>query len=137
MTITHGTPARNAATDAVVDLIDAQTGAGKAVFRIAGSTVAAPSTAVATITLNDPAFGASSGGTATLDVDPALSDTNAAGGTIAFLTLQDASNNIVIHATVAETGTAGEYVDMTSGGLVVTAGDTVSITSLTYTALSA
>ena len=67
MAITHGVAARNAATDAVVDLIDAQTGAGKAVFRIAGSTVAAPSTAVATITLNDPAFGASSGGTATLD----------------------------------------------------------------------
>ena len=137
MAITHGVAARNAATDAVVDLIDAQAGAGKAVFRIAGSTVASPSTPVATITLNDPAFGASSNGAAALDVDPALSDTNAAGGTIAFLTLQDASDNIVIHVTVAETGTAGEYVDMTSGGLVVGAGDTVSISSLTYTALSA
>ena len=137
MAITHGVAARNAATDAVVDLIDAQATAGKAVFRITGSTVAVPSTAVATITLNDPAFGASSAGTATLDVDPALSDTNAAGGTIAFLTLQDASDNIVIHVTVAETGTAGEFVDMTSGGLVVGAGDTVSITSLTYAALAA
>ena len=129
MAVTHSTAARNAATDAVVDLLD---GAGsKLVFRITGSTVGSPSTAVATLTMATPAFGASSGGTATAGT--IASDTNAAGGTVAFASLQTSGDVLAIHFGVAA---SGSDMDMTNG-LVVAAADTVSCSSLTYTALPA
>jgi len=102
------------------------------VFRITGSSLGTPSTAVATLTFATPAFGASSSGTATAGA--ITSDTNAAGGTIAFATLQTSADTIVIHCAVS---TSGSDINVTSGGLAVTSGDTVSCSSLTYKALAA
>jgi hypothetical protein len=130
MAVTHSTAARNAATDAVTALIGAN---GRLVFRISPSTVAAPGTAVATLNLSATAFPAAVTGTATANA--ISSDTNAAGNAsaVAFATLQTNGGTVVIQCQVAA---SASDINMTNG-LTVAAGDTVSCSSLTYTALSA
>lgn len=129
MAVTHSTAARNAATDAVTALIGAS---GKLVFRLSG-TVGSPGTAVATLSLSATAFGASSSGTATANA--ITSDTNATGNAsaVATATLQTSAGTVVIHCAVAA---SGSDINMTNG-LTIASGDTVSCSSLTYTALSA
>lgn len=129
MATTHSTAARNAATDAVTALIGTS---GNMKFRLTGS-VGAPGTAVATLPLSSTAFGASSSGTATANA--ITSDTNATGNAsaVATGTLETSGGTVVIHFGVAASGLD---VDMTNG-LTVAPGDTVSCSSLTYTALSA
>ena len=130
MAVTHSTAARNAATDSVTALIGAS---GNLVFRITGSTVASPSAAAATLPLSATAFVASATGTATANA--ITSDTNAAGNVspVAFATLQTSGGTVVIQCAVAA---SASDINMT-GGLTVASGDTVSCSSLTYTALSA
>lgn len=127
MATTHSTAARNAATDAVTALIGAS---GNLVFRLAG-TVSSPGTAVATLPLSATAFGAASSGTATANA--ITSDTNATGNAsaVATATLQTSGGTVVIHCAVAA---SGSDINM-SNGLTVASGDTVSCSSLTYTAL--
>ena len=130
MAVTHSATARDAATNAVVDLLD---GAGsKLVFRLTG-TIGAPGAAVATLVCATPAFGASSSGTATANA--IASDTNAAGNAspVANASLQTSADTLHIHCAVAA---SASDVNM-SNGLTVASGDTVSCSSLTYTALSA
>lgn len=129
MAVTHSTAARNAATDAVTALLGTSP---RLVFRTSGS-VGSPGTAVATLVMSATAFGASSGGTAT--ANSIASDTNAAGNAsaVATATLQTSGGTVVIHCAVAA---SGSDINMTNG-LTVAAGDTVSCSSLTYTALSA
>ncbi len=130
MTVTHSTAARNAATDAVVDLLD---GAGsKLVFRV-GGTIGSPGAAVATLTMATPAFGASSSGVATAGAIE--SDTNAAGNAspVSAASLQTSGDTLHIYCAVAA---SGSDINMTNG-LTVAPGDTVSCSSLTYAALSA
>lgn len=129
MAVTHSTAARNAATDAVTALIGAN---GRLAFRLSG-TVGSPGTVVATLNLSATAFGASASGTATANA--ITSDTNATGNAspVATATLQTNAGTVVIHCAVAA---SGSDINMTNG-LTVAAGDTVSCSSLTYTALSA
>lgn len=129
MSVTHSAAARNAATDAVTALIGAS---GKLKFRLAG-TIAAPGTAVATLSLSADAFADAVNGTAAANA--ITSDTNATGNAspVATATLETSGGVIVIHCEVAA---AGEDIDM-SNGLTVAAGDTVSCSSLSYTALAA
>ena len=129
MSTTHSTAARNAATDAVTALL----GAGaKMCFRLAGN-IGAPGAIAATLAMSATAFGASANGTATANA--ITSDTNAAGNAsaVATVTLQTSGDVIVIHAAVAASASDVNR----SQGLVVAAGDTVSCSSLTYTALGA
>ena len=129
MAVTHSTTARNTATDAVTALIGTS---GNLKFRLTG-TVSAPGTAVATLPLSATAFGASSGGTATANA--ITSDTNATGNAspVATATLETSGGTVVIHCAVAA---SGSDIDL-SNGLTVASGDTVSCSSLTYTALPA
>lgn len=129
MAVTHSTAARNAATDAVTALISTS---GNLCFRLTG-TVGSPGTIVATLPLSSTAFGASSSGTATANA--ISSDTNATGNAspVATATLQTSGGTVVIHCAVAA---SGSDVNMTNG-LTVASGDTVSCSSLSYTALSA
>ena len=129
MAVTHSTAARNAATDAVTALIGTS---GNLKFRLSG-TVGAPGTAVATLPLSATAFGASSSGTATANA--ITSDTNATGNAsaVATATLETSGGTVVIHCAVAA---SSSDINMTNG-LTVAAGDTVTCSSLTYTALSA
>lgn len=130
MTVTHSTAARNAATDAVTALIGAS---GKLVFRISPSSVASPGTAVATLSFSATAFAAASSGTATANA--ITSDTNATGNAspVAFATMQTSGGTVVVQCSVAA---SASDINMTNG-LTVASGDTVSCSSLTYTALSA
>lgn len=130
MAVTHSTTAKDAACDAVVDLLD---GAGsKLVFRLAGD-IGTPGTAVATLTFDTPAFGASSSGVATAGA--IASDTNATGNAseVATASLQTSADVLHIHCAVAA---SGSDINMTNG-LTVANGDTVSCSSLTYEALAA
>lgn len=117
---TISTAARNAACDAVVDLIDGGAGAGLLVFRTSGDVE------VATLTFSDPAFGSAATGVATASA--ITSDTSATGGTVAKATLETSAATEVIEATV---GTSGAEINLSS--LTVGAGSTVSISSLTVT----
>lgn len=129
MAVTHTTTVRNALANLVVDLCDAGAAAGKLKFRLSG-TAAAPGTAAATLTLSDPAFGDAASGTATASA--ITSDTNATGNAsaVANATLEDSDGNVACHFAVAA---SGSDVNMT-GGLTIGAGDTVSCSSLTYSA---
>ena len=128
MAVTHSTTARNAATDAVTALIGAS---GKLVFHTSPSNVGTPGTVVATLPLSATAFAASSGGVATANA--ITSDTSAAGnaGAVAFASLQTSGSAVVIHCAVAA---SASDINM-SNGLTVATGDTVSCSSLTYTAM--
>jgi len=125
MALTHATAARNAAANAVVDLLDAGvTDANGDLVIMTSADVA-----VATLALTNPAFGNAAAGVATAN---AISDdTNAAGGTAALFKLQDRDNVEVVRGTVTATGGGGD-IELSSTN--ISAGDTVSISSLTYTA---
>lgn len=132
MSATHSVGARNAATDAVL----ARLGNGaKLKFRISPSTIAAPGAVAATLSFPaaSAAFGASANGTATANA--IASDTNAAGNAaaVAYASMETSAGVIEVHCAVAA---ASSDINM-SNGLVVAAGDTVSCSSLTYTALNA
>lgn len=129
MAVTHSTAARNAATDAVTALIGAS---GKLKFRTSG-TIGSPGTAAATLNLSATAFGDASSGIATANA--ITSDTNATGNAsaVATATLETSGGTIVIHCAVAA---SASDINM-SNGLTIAAGDTVSCSSLTYTALTA
>ena len=114
------TGTRNAACDAVVDRIDAGAGAGALVFRTAASAE------VATLAFSDPAFGNAATGVATANA--ITSDSSATGGTTDRATLEDSTAAIVLTASV---GTSGKDINLSS--VVIGAGDTVSMSSLTVT----
>lgn len=121
--VTHPTTVRNSLADTVVDLIDAGAGAGTLVI----ATSASPAVEVATLTFSDPAFGAASSGTATANA--ITDDTNATGGTAAQFIAEDSNNVDVFYGSV---GTSGADINLSS--VSIGAGDTVSISSLTYSA---
>ena len=129
MAVTHSNAALSAATDAVTALIGAS---GKLKFRLSG-TVAAPGTAVATLSLSATAFPASTNGLATANA--ITSDTNATGNAspVATATLETSGGTVVIHCAVAA---SASDINLTNG-LTVASGDTVSCSSLTYKAISA
>lgn len=112
--------ARNAAANAVVDLIDAGAGAGTLVPETSADAD------VATLTFSDPAFGNATGGVAT--ANSITSDTNATGGTIAQVSFYDSNSVKVLEATAATSG-----ADFTFSSLTVGNGDTVSVSSVTVT----
>jgi hypothetical protein len=109
--------------------VDQLDGAGsKLCFRISAAGAIA-----ATLTFSTPAFGASSSGTATAGA--IASDTNAAGNAspVSHATLQTSGGVVAITCQVAA---SASDINVTNG-LTIAAGDTVSCSGLTYTALSA
>ena len=128
---THSVAARNAATDAVLALIGAS---ANLKLHPTGSTVGTPGADLAVLPLTTPTpFGAAVAGVAT--AAPITTDVNTAAGTVAFGSLQTSGNAAVVHFTVSAPVGGGE-AELT-GGLVLGAGDEVSCSSLTYTALVA
>lgn len=119
--VTHPTAVRTAIADLVVDRLDLGAGPAVLIFQTSGGA------AVATLTFSDPAFGAASSGTATASA--ITSDTNAAGGTAAKFETRDSSANPVFLGAV---GTSGSDINLSS--LAIGASDTVSVSSLTYSA---
>jgi hypothetical protein len=127
MAVTHPTTFRNAVADLVTSTLST---AAKLVFRLSG-TANSPGTAVATLPMSNPAFGSATGGVATANA--ITSDTNATGNAspVANATLETGGGTVVVHCAVAA---SASDINM-SGGLTIGAGDTVSCSSLTYTAM--
>ena len=127
MSVTHPVAFRNT----VADLVDSTLSTtAKLVFRLAG-TAAAPGTAVATLAMANPAFGAAAAGVITAGT--IASDTNATGNAtaVANVTLETGAGMVIVHCAVAA---SASDINLT-GGLTIGAGDTVSCSSLTYTAM--
>ena len=126
-TTTHPEAFRNT----VADLVDSTLSTtAKLVFRLSGS-AASPGTAVATLSMANPAFGSASAGVITANT--ITSDTNATGNAspVATATLETGAGTVIVHTTVAASGDAINL----SGGLTIGAGDTGSCSSLTYAAM--
>ena len=127
MTVTHPEAFRNT----VADLVDSTLSTtAKLVFRLTG-TAASPGTAVATLSMANPAFGSASAGVITAGT--ITSDTNATGNAspVATATLETGAGTVIVHCAVAA---SGSDINL-SGGLTIGAGDTVSCSALTYTAM--
>jgi hypothetical protein len=124
MAVTHSTAARNTMVDAVTALINAGTtdATGDIAFLTAADVL------VANPTFSATAYGAASSGVATANA--ITSDTNAVGGTIAKFQHRDRDNTVVVSGSVTATGGGGDY-EITS--VAVAAGETVAVTSSTYT----
>ena len=129
MSVTHSTAARDAATNAVTALLGTSP---RLAFRV-GGTVGSPGTVAATLVMSATGFGASSSGTATANA--ITSDTAATGNASAVTkaTIQTSGGTVHIHCDVAA---SGSDINVTNG-LTIASGDTVSCSSLTYTALPA
>ena len=121
MSVTLTTAARNAACNAIVDLIDAGAGAGTLVFVQSDG-----STEVATLTFSDPAFGNAATGVATASA--ITSDTSATGGTTTIALLKDSDGTEVLRCSV---GTSGADINLSNN--VIVAAETVAVTALTVT----
>lgn len=118
MAVTLEATARNAACNAVVDLLDG----GTIEFQTSGSAE------VATLTLGNPAFGASATGTATANA--IASDTSATGGTITKAVFKTSGAAALFSVSVTATGGGG---DIELSSLAIGAGDTVALSSYTHT----
>ena len=120
MAITHSTTIRNAIADLVVDAIDTA-GPGTLEFQTSGDAE------VATLTFSATAFGAASSGTATAAA--ITSDSDATGGTVAKFVVKSGTPADIFSGAVSTSGS-----DINLSSLEVGAGDTVSISILTYSA---
>ena len=127
------TAARNAACDAIVDLVDGGTGAGTIEIRT-GSPPATPATAdsgtlLGTLTFSDPAFGSASTGVATAAA--IASDTNAdASGDAGHFRVKDSSGTVIFQGTA---GNSGDTPDLVFNNKAIVSGGTIAITSMTVT----
>ena len=120
MAVTHHATIRNTLVDAVLTAIDQDVGAGDLVFVTSGDVE------VATLVLTDPAGSVTN---EVLTFSAIADDTSATGGTVAKFQIEDNSGDELIYGSV---GTSGQDINLSS--LSVGAGDTVSVSSLTYTA---
>lgn len=120
MAVTHSAATRNAIADAVLAEIDIDVGAGTLEFQTSGAVEAA------TCTLSDPA-GTVTG--AVLTFSAITDDTNATGGTVDRFVIKSNGGGERVLGSVA---TSGGDINLSS--LTIGAGDTVSVSSLTYTA---
>jgi hypothetical protein len=123
MAVTHPAAVRTGIADYVVDQLDVGTPPGKIVMQTAGGV------AVATLTFGNPAFGAAANGVA--NSNAIVSDTNAVGGTIAKAELRQGAGTPIVLCSVTATGGGG---DIQLNSVVISAGQQVSLTSLTYAA---
>lgn len=132
MAVTISDAAANALVDAVVDRLDLDTPPGvieiRTTPRPADPDAAATGTLLATLTFSNPAFGAASSRVATANSitdDSSADDT----GTALYARMETGTaGTAVIDCSV---GTSGEDINFNS--VSFTAGDAVSITSLTVT----
>jgi hypothetical protein len=122
MAVTHVLAARNGMADLVVDLLDGG-GTGTLEFQTAGSVE------VATLTLANPAFAAAAGGSTAANA--IASDTSATGGTTTKAVFKSGSATATILCSVTTSGGGGD-IELSAVG--ISAGQTVAVTSVIYTA---
>ena len=120
MAVTHSAATRNAIADAVLADIDIDVGAGTIECQTAGPVE------VATGLLSDPT------GTVAAEVltfSPITDDTSATGGTVSKFVIK---SNLGGDRVLGSVAVSGGDINMSS--LSIGVGDTVSVSSLTYTA---
>jgi hypothetical protein len=122
MAITHPTATRTAIADLIDDRVNGGAGAGTLVILTSGDAV------LASITLQDPAFGAGSNGEITLAGTP-LEGTASGTGTAAKFEVRDSDATVIYTGSVATSGG-----DLTIDNTSITSGQTVRVTSHSYTA---
>lgn len=120
MALTLSTAARNAACDAVVDLIDGGTTDAGGDLVIMDSA----SNELVVFQLQNPAFGNAASGTASLQGVP-ISATASASGTASQAKLRDRNNTDVITGLTVGTSNADVIIDNTS----INSGQTVNLNS--------
>ena len=120
MAITLTTAARNAAADAIVDLVDAGAAAGYIEFQTSSDVEAA------TLTFSDPAFLAAASGVATADT--ITDDASATGGVVDRFRIYDSDATEILQGSLALSGG-----DINLNTLTILATDTVAISTLTVT----
>lgn len=124
--------ARNAACDAIVDLVDAGSGAGTLKIYTGAQPATADTTEtgtlLATVALVDPAFGAAANGTAA-GGDPAAVNP-VASGTAGWFRVEDSTGANVYDGSVTATGGGG---DLQLSNTAIGPGINVDITSLSFT----
>jgi len=123
---------RDNITDLVVDHIDDGPGAGyiehRTGTRPANCEAGSTGTLLGTNVFSDPAFGASSGGTATAG---AIADeTNAVGGTAGYFRVYESTGTTCIFQ--GNSGTGSETMVFTPTNVIVTGG-TIKVTAFTVT----
>jgi hypothetical protein len=123
MALTHITALRDTWANALDDEVNGGGGAGEIRFGTSGFGVV-----VATMALEATAFGASSSGVITLAATP-KEDTNANAGTMAEFDIRDNAAVIIVDGSVSTAG-----ADINFNSVIVSAGQTVELTSLTWTA---
>ncbi len=125
MALTHTTAVRNGLADYTVDQVDVGTiDANGDLVIMTGA-----DSQLAILAMANPAFGNAAIGVATA---AAISDdTNASAGTAAKCKLQNRDNTEIVQGSVTATGGGG---DIELSSVAIGAGDTISISSLTYTA---
>lgn len=126
MSIRLPAASRNAAVDAIVDLVDAG-GAGTIEIRSGTAPATADDTATGTLLaeldLPSPAFGSGSDGVADLDNSPAIEATAAATGTASWFRMKSGGGATVMDGSVTGTGGGGDIELATTGiasGVAVT-----------------
>ena len=120
MTVSLENIARNAACDAVVDLLDG----GSVQFQDGTNADAV----VATLSLSATAFGDAVAGTA--EANDITADTDAVGGEITKAVFRNSADAAIFEVTVTETGGGGT---ITMSSTTIGAGDTVSLNSYSHT----
>ena len=123
MSVTHAMPVRNLIADTVTAQIDVS-GAGKILFQTAGAAVQ-----VALLPFTTTAFGAAASAVCTANA--ITDDPNCVAGTVELFAVQQNDNTAVFNGTVSATGGGGDII---LSSTAIGAGDTISISSLTYTA---
>ena len=119
MAVTHETAARNGIANYIVDQLDS----GTIVFNTSGDVE------VATCTFGATAFGDGAAGVATANAITA--DSSATGGVTTKAVLKTSGATAVVNCSVGATS-SGEDIELSS--TTIGAGDTVTISALTYTA---
>jgi hypothetical protein len=124
MAITHSTAMRNTLADAVDAAVNSGAGTATMVWKDS-------STALGTFDLANPAFGAASSGTITLQSTP-ITDSSADGsGTADNFDVEDRDGTVVFSGSITGSGGGGDIeLDSTS----ITAGQELELTSFTYSA---
>jgi hypothetical protein len=125
MAVTHPTAIRNDIADLIVDKIDVG-GAGTIVFETSGNAE------IATLTFNTTAFDAA--GTASAGVATAASitpDTDCNAGTVSQFKVVSGGGDTIFTGSVTATGNGGDII---LSSVAIGAGDTISISALTYEA---
>lgn len=123
MAVTLTTKARNAACNAIVDLVDEGAAAGTVLFETSGGTD------LCECVMSDPGFGAAATGVATAS---AIAQGTVAGSanpsTIARALFRDSDDEEMFRCDV---GLSGSDINLTA--VAVNDGDTIEITALTFT----